>query len=159
MLQQIKTKDYWKRVAGYFLWFLLTYTLISYVFREADEPFWSLKEIQSRSIFAFFMAIVFSYRGKLQSASAVSSETESGRHRWTSKEFIGIFGILLLYGVIGMTVLFGIGWMVIQFAYGSVEPFGRTFIRMLMVTAIMTFLATLVLFLCDKYGIRWGRKP
>ena len=155
---QFKSKKYWIRVAGYFTWFVLTYTLISYVFKEADEPFWSLKEIQSRSIFALFMSLIFAYRHREQPASEIPDDTDMEKQPWNLKQFIGIFGLMLLFSIIIMSVLFGLGWVIMQIINKEATAVGDAFIRMLLVTVIMSFVAVLVLFLCEKFGIRWERK-
>jgi drug/metabolite transporter (DMT)-like permease len=158
MVNQIKTKRYWLRVAAYFMWFLITYTLISAVFMEADKPFWNVEEIQSRSLFAFFMAIIFAYRHNEQPKSEVPDDDDMVQKKWTLKEFFGIFGLMLLFALLIMTVLFGIGWVVMQLIYDNVEPVGQSFTKMIFVTSVMTFIAVLFFFLAERFGFRRNRK-
>lgn len=157
--RQIRSKRYWARVAGYFIWFLLTYTLISYVFKEAEDAFWSLKEIQGRSIFAFFMSIIFAYRHREeQIADEINEEGDNEKQPWTVKQFFGILGLMLFFSFLVMTVLFAIGWLVMEILYDETTPIGPVFVRMSLITVVMTFFAVLVLFLSERFGIHWGRK-
>ena len=158
MWKQIRTKKYWTRVAGFFLWFLVIYTLVDYAFEEDRKLFWSLEKIQRRFIFILFMSTLFAFRHREQPNSGVPDDDDMVQKKWGLKEFFGVFGLLLLFATIIMSILFGIGWLVMHLAYDEVEPAGKIFVKMLVVTAIMTFISTLLLFLADRFNIWWGRR-
>jgi cytochrome bd-type quinol oxidase subunit 2 len=154
MYKHFITKKYWLRVSANFLWVLFLYSIISYFFREAGKDFWSLQEIQSRSVFAVFMALIFAYR---QPNADAENEEEPVKKKWTLKEFFSVFGLLFSFSIIIMCLLFGIAWIVLQFFADNHEPTGKIFLKMILVTGTMCLLAVFVLFLSDRFGIRWQR--
>lgn len=157
MWRQIKTKKYWLRVGAYFLWWLIVYTAISYAFREDRDLFWKIEKIQSRSIFSFFMAIIFAYQHRQQS-SDIAGDIEPVRTPWTIKGFFILFALMLLLSIFCTSILFGIGWIIMHLVYEEVEPIGNAFVKMLLITAVMSLFATIIFFLSDRFGSRWQRR-
>ena len=157
MWKQFITKRYWLRFTAYFLFYLFLYTLIAYFLREEEDSFWSLSQTQSRTGFAFFMALIFAYRQREQPAFHQEAE-ERVKIKWTVSDFLGIFGLLLFGSLVIMGVLLLIGWMIMHYLFDNNEPIGNMITKTVAVTAIMCFLTVIVLFLCDRFGIRWGRR-
>ena len=152
ILKQIQSKRYWLRVAGSFIWFLVTYTLVLYFFREANEPFWNIDEIQSRLGFAFFMSIIFAYRQREQPKPDLTEDDDMIETGWSFKHFMSVFRLMLLFSLLIMSVLFGIGCIVMHLFNDKVEPVGNVFVKMLAVTSTMTFIAVIILYFSDRFS-------
>lgn len=159
MWRQFLTKRYWLRVAGNFLFLLIIYTIVSYFFRENGEPFWNLAAIQKRTVFAFFMSVIFAYRHREQTGFKQEPDSDHVKIKWTVKDFFGAVSLMFFFAVVIMSLLFGIGWLVKSFVSPSDEPVGKIYLNTIAVTCIMCLFSAIILFLSDWIGMRWERRP
>ena len=130
---------------------------VSYFFREDEAAFWRLEKIQSRSIIAFFMAVLFAYWHREPPVPDMPADEDIMKTRWTIKHFFGLLALMVLFCVLITSVLFGIGWIIMRLVYDTVEPVGNAFVKMLIVTVIIALLATFIIVLSDRFGNSWRR--
>ena len=65
---------------------------------------------------------------------------------------------MLLISLFIMSVLFGIGWVVMYVVNNKVVTPDSLYIKMLLVTSIMTFFAVIILYLSDRFSAQRRRR-
>jgi hypothetical protein len=139
MKTQLLSKQFWLRFSGYFFWYLVLFTVITYLSREKDEQFWSISNLSDKIAFALFMALLFAVwnpqnkqTSKLQSNSVVSKPT--------LKEFFGTYLIILLFMLPILVVLTALGWGIIELFSHNDVTFWPVLLKSLIVTSVLCLL-------------------
>jgi len=145
MKKQLFSRKYWFRFFGFFIWCLIIYSIGMYFFREKDENFWTLSNFADKIGFAFFMSLFFSYQNKNEKNVSASEIVEKP----TIKSFFGTYILLLLFGIIILTFMLFIGWILFS-VFSTTEPFFLTYVKAVMVTAIMCLLINIYFFVTEN---------
>ncbi len=99
-----------------------------------------------------------SYQPRQQTPSPIEADEDAIITRWTWRDFLGVFGLMLLSSLLLMSILFALAWLAMQLFIHSPEPVGQTYLKSLALMAVLAFLVTVFLWFSDRLGIWWSRR-
>lgn len=139
MNTQVRSKQFRARFTGYFAWYLVIYIVITYLFREKGEEFWSLSNLSDKIAFALFMGLIVAVWNpsknqtpKLQSDPVVNKPT--------GKEFVGTYLVILIFILPLLVILITFGWGLIGLFSHNEEPFWPVLLKSIIITAVLCLL-------------------
>ncbi|MBB1287217.1 hypothetical protein HRH25_22765 [Flavisolibacter sp. BT320] len=100
------------------------------------------------------MSTLLAFRHK-ETNQAETKEDVALVIKWNAKDFLNIFGMLLVFSLLILSFLFGLSWLIYSFIDSNLEPTGKLYLRMLFTGSIMCLVMAAILFTCNRLGISW----